>query len=352
MHYTAAILAFAFVGSSSAWWHNNSTAVPVGSASGVSPPNPPTTSSRGGHPSGVPSGHGPHSSHGLSTGVSPSMPGNSGSIQPSNPTGASTSGHGPYPSHGLSTGVSPSVPGASGSKYPSKPPGASASGHPSKPTGDSGSSHPSKPTGASGSGNGGSPPVSSRPPPKTTSITVPGIPSKTTKTHFITTTMTETITKFVPCSTAIATDNGHTYYSSSLTTSLTSSTTVSVITEYTVYCPAPTKDSGMPGGKGPASAPSSFPTDAPGSGSSNGDGSQGENCPPAETVYRTVEIYKTVTVGGDAGSSQTQIPGSPGSSGSPTLPFPSGDGNGAAKPTGTGAHGRGKETSKPTATHI
>ncbi|KAL9101271.1 MAG: hypothetical protein Q9163_003443 [Psora crenata] len=282
MHYAAAIMAFALAGSSSAWWHNNSTVVPVGSASGVSP-KPPTTGTGTSYQSGVPSGHGP------------------------------------YPSHGLGAGVSPSIPG------------------------EPGTGQPSKPTGASGSGHGASLPVTTSPPAKTTSITIPGIPSKTTKTVIITTTMTETVTKFVPCSTAVATSNGHTFYSSSLTTSMATSTVTAVVTEYTVYCPAPTQAEGTPtAGESPASAPGSVATNVPGSGSgadsSNSGGSHGDNCPTAQTV----SVYITVTV--PAGGPQTQAPGSP------RPPYPSGDGDGAVHPSGTDVHGTGKGWAFPTGT--
>ena len=229
MHYAAFIVALALAESSQAWY-NNSTAIPVGSASGVSSSNPTSTGTIRVYASGA------------------------------------SSGLGSYPSKSLSTGGS----------FPL--------------------------SGASGSGYGGPPPVTPSSPPMITSVTVPGVPTTITLTNLITTTGTEIITKFVPCSTAVATSGGHTFYSSSLTTSLVTSAATSIITEYTVICPAPTSSPGS------------------GSGSANGGGSSGETCPQAETVYQTVEVVKTVTVMAPAGQPQTQIPDLPVSSGSASSP--------------------------------
>ncbi|KAL9609859.1 MAG: hypothetical protein Q9167_005403 [Letrouitia subvulpina] len=194
----------------------------------------------------------------------------------SNPRGTKPSdGHHPYPGTALHTG---GVPYPTGGSHPHGtgvyPPG---NGHPT------------------GTG-GGSPPTSLPPaPPVTTTIYGPGS-TTSTSTIIGTTTVVSTITKFVPCSSPVATAAGTTYYSTSLTKSLSLTTITSTTTGYVVVCPTPTPGHGSLPGTGndtPAGCPAPTATIT--------------TCPvgagkPAETVYST--IYSTLII--NAGSSPSK----------------------------------------------
>ena len=289
MRYAPAIVAFALVGiSSSAWLPNNSTAILVGSASGVSPPNPPTTGTSSDHPPII-------------------IP----------------SGHGPDPSHGISTGFYPSISGSSGS------------GHPS------------------GSGYNDQPHATLIPTTKTVSVGAPGITSTITQTHYITTTKATYITKFVPCSTAVATKDGHTYYSSSLTTSVVPTTLTSVIIEYTVLCPTsvPKHGSNSGSGSGTGSDSDPYPGSVDGASKPIHNSPSSPNRPDSPSIPNSPD-NPTESEPGHQGPYHPppSVPPFPRPSNSESHHYPSGSGTGKPKPTGTGAHGTGKGAAHPTGT--
>lgn len=314
MQLKSTLIVLAVVSLTSAWPHlpNNSTTIPSSSAS-----SSPSASS------GVSSSH---------------LPSGSGSSKPGS---VSVTGTG-----------SQSIPSGTGSSKPGSG-SATGTGTISIPSGtgiipSSSGSH----AGPTGTGHGGNPPITSQAPPtKTNTVTSTGAPHPMTKTKYITSIYTSTITRFVPCSTAVATYDGTTYYSSSLTTSLTTSTYTSVIPEYTVVVPAPGK-----GGEHPA----------------DNNGAEGV-CPPASTVYVTVTAGPDGSIKSPAPISPG-APGGPGASGHdgkpqpphrkpsdlPPYPLPSGSNpssqagsTGAHRPTGSNPSnpsGTGAQPSKPTAT--
>ena len=386
MHYAAAFIALAV--STAAWpqSHNNSSTVTVsGSSSNTKPSFVNTGTIRS---SSLPSGSSPSSRYVHSTGAS--VPKSSAAKTGITYSSGLPSGRLSSSTYIHSTGASVSKPSAinTGIKHSSGLPfGYSSSSNHVRSTGSSlpapsasASSNTGHQTiGASGTGHGHPPPATTQgPPPKTIHVTVPGIPSASTKTNLITTTSTAFITKFVPCSSAVATQSGTTYYSSSLTTSVATSTMSAVITEYTVLCPAPTAAGSSPaqgsGSQGQSSGSSE--NSNPGSSGNSNAGSAGEICAPASTVYHTV--YVTVT--GPVAGSRTEVSGSPSSPGSAnsqpqppfqsqpnvapfplasnhhTAPLPSGSGTGTARPSGTGAYITKKSSStgvaKPTGSSL
>ena len=277
-----------------------------------------------------------NSTTGVLSGSSSIIKSSSISTKPIHPSGSlsrTPSGSISFTSHTLSTGVPLPRPSGSGS-----------------------GNHGHHTTGASGTGHGGVPidPTQSVPP-KTTRITIPGIPSTTTETHLVTATSTTIVTKFVPCSTPIATQSDTTYYSSSLTTSVITSTTTTVLTEYTVLCPTP---KGYDGHSKDGSQGQDVYGQASSSGQGSNSGSYDNSCPSASTVYHTVYV----TVNAPAGSLQTDISSSPSSPDSPdsqhkppfqsqsnkapfpqpsnqhTAPLPSGSGTATLQPSSTGAY--------------
>lgn len=175
------------------------------------------------------------------------------------------------------------------------------------------------------------PPGGSPKPPLSTGISATAMTSLSTgassvNTDVTVTTITDTITKtrFVPCSTPVATEDGHTYYSTWLTTSIWETTTCYPVTQ-TIIPPTPpsyhcTKAGDcpeIPGQSGcpPAATvtvtirecgphctnapPNSVPTDTPKSGPSEHPGNViPGNCPDCRTLTFT-DIYggkKTIVV--------------------------------------------------------
>lgn len=291
-----------------------------------------------------PSGHGPYT-HSSGTGV----------IQ--HPSSVLPSGHGSY-THPAGTGVVPHPSGTgSGHSTYTEPSGTGVVPHPS---GTGVGPHPSgtgvEPSGTGPRGTGShpevTPPVSV--PPKTITITR-DVPSTTTITHVYTSTVVQTITTFVPCSTPIATQDSSTLYSSYLTVSYSTITVTYTSTSYEVVIPRTTPSGSKPtGGSGygpgysavPGASPSNAVGHNQGSGSGNNGGSgnnhggSGNNhggstvtivpiagtdaipsyaphtsyapqvgsCPPAEVVYSTVVIEITKTIEAPGSHHQTPCP--------------------------------------------
>ncbi|SLM36829.1 hypothetical protein LPUS_06516 [Lasallia pustulata] len=142
-----------------------------------------------------------------------------------------------------------------------------------------------------------------------------------------TTTIVSTITKFVPCSTAVATSGTKTYYTTSLTASYSVTAITSTITGYQVICPTTTNPV--------APAAITFPPNTV-YGSATG------TCPPAQTVYSTVAVYITVTAGAVS-------PGSPGSAGGSAAGSASASAPGPASASGS-ASGPGSASITTTST--
>lgn len=117
-----------------------------------------------------------------------------------------------------------------------------------------------------------------------------------TSTHYGTTTEVNTVTKFVPCSTPIATSAGSTYYSSYLTASSYTTTNTITTTAYAVVCPtaAPAHET-TPGSESYTHGPESGPahTALP---PKTLYGSASGTCPPEKTVYSTLVATSTYTV--------------------------------------------------------
>ena len=165
--------------------------------------------------------------------------------------------------------------------------------HPPFPTG-TGHGHPPFPTGTghgTGYGTGhGKPPLS-------TGHHGPHKPPVSV------TTITETISRtiFVPCSTPVVSEKGHTYYSTWLTTSIWTTTTCYSVSQ--PLLPSPTSSPGCPGGPGCSETfpePSPEPSPEPGTETEPtpslptsldafpGPSSSSPNCPLAATVTVTV----------------------------------------------------------------
>ncbi|KAL8647757.1 MAG: hypothetical protein Q9210_005365, partial [Variospora velana] len=212
----------------------------------------------------------------------------------------------------------PVLPPTTGVSHPTGLPNPGA-GIPHPP--GTGISHPPGTPGSYPTGTGHPLPPTTLPIPPISTTTRYG-PGSTTSTSTIvgTTTYVSTITKFVPCSTPVATAASSTYYSTYLTTSYSVSTITAVTTGYVVICPTPTPGSGT---SGSGSSPISAPLD----------------CPPAVTVTATQTIYlpapsAPASHGGNGESSSSGSSGSHGGSHHPPVPGPSGNGN----DNGSGGH--------------
>jgi hypothetical protein len=294
-----------------------------------------------------PSGSGSGSGSGYPSGQgSYTYPSGTGVIQ--HPSSVLPSGHGPY-THPAGTGAVPHPSGSgSGHSTSTEPSGTGVVPHP----GGTGV----EPSGTGPRGTGSvpvvTPPVSE--PPTTITITR-DVPSTTTITHVYTSTVVQTITTFVPCSTPIATQGSSTFYSRYLTISYSTITVTYTSTSYEVVHPRTTPSDSKPtGGSGYGPGYSSVPGASPsnavghhqGSGSGNNGGSdntvpgsgpnhggatvtivpiagtnaipsyaphtsyapQVGSCPPAEVVYSTVVIEITKTVGSPGSDHQTPCP--------------------------------------------
>ncbi|KAL9640676.1 MAG: hypothetical protein Q9204_000611 [Flavoplaca sp. TL-2023a] len=249
-----------------------------------------------------------------------------------------------------STVVAPStdgVPHPTGGPLPPNPVHPPGTGiQPPKPT--------SPPTGTSGSISPTTTPV---PPVITKTVYGPGT-ATITQTFIGTTSITSTITRFLPCSTPVATMGSYTYYSTSLTTSLSLTTFTAETTSYVVICPTPTpwSGSGISGNHPDFSSPN-FPSSPIVNPSA---------CPPAVTITHTVYLPAPSPPAGHAsgsgngmasgnekgsgqgsgsapdsnnGSKKPQHPpvNPPGSyHPNPPAPYPSSNGTRPAHPTGSG----------------
>lgn len=230
-----------------------------------------------------------------------------------------------------------------------------------------------KPTGSgigpTGTGNGASP-ASTSGPLTTTITTTSDVTSTVTSTLYDTTTLTSTITKYVPCSSPIATAGTSTYYSTSLTTTYSVTTVTQTSTTYQVICPSTTSGAGSPpaipfvptGGSIVLESPGTAPTSTPVGGESGGvggatntaygsmptlgsgpggysgiPGSPSNGCPAVQTVTSTLQV--TVTVTSTAGAGESGSGNAPFSTQAGTAPFPlpSGSGSAVPFPSGTGA---------------
>jgi hypothetical protein len=94
------------------------------------------------------------------------------------------------------------------------------------------------------------------------------------------------VTTFVPCSTAVLTQGGSTFYSTWLTTS-TYTTTTCITTTIPQITQPPAVTSASPNGY--PNGYNSYPNGSPNGGSPNGPAAPGGSCPPASTV--TVTVY-------------------------------------------------------------
>ncbi|KAL9000234.1 MAG: hypothetical protein Q9169_001136 [Polycauliona sp. 2 TL-2023] len=228
---------------------------------------------------------------------------------------------------------------------------------------------PPKPTSyPTGTGGGGVPPVTIPTPPVITkTIYGPGT-ATITQTIVGTTSITSTITRFVPCSTPVATLGSSTIYSTSLTTVLSLTTIIAETTGYVVVCPTPTPDSG-----------SGSSSSHPGPGSLNSPSCPipaSPACPPAVTVTQTIYLAAPSSPAGPGSAPGNGIVGGNGNgsgSGSgnnhgtgsnppyhapihapgpnhpnlPSAPYPSGNGTQPIHPTGTGKGPVVSGTAKP-----
>ncbi|CAF9940587.1 MAG: hypothetical protein ALECFALPRED_008763 [Alectoria fallacina] len=161
-----------------------------------------------------------------------------------------------------------------------------------------------------------------------------------TSTLFDTTTLTSTITKYVPCSSPIATVGSSTFYSTSLTTTYSITTVTQTSTTYEVICPsttgpgvggpAPTGGAGSPpyipvvptGGSIALESPGAGPTSTPiggesGAGSGSGSGSPGSPGAPGEGGA-TNTAYGSIPTSGSGSGGYPGVPASP-SNGCPAV---------------------------------
>ena len=195
-----------------------------------------------------------------------------------------------------------------------------------------------------------------------------------TVTHTGTTTATKIITDYVPCSSAVGTASGSTYYSTYLTVSYHTATVTATTTEVEVICPATSVPAGT--GNSPYS-PESTGSNSPYANEHNNGGYGSESssygaiptsslyghpspdypastvygpgskptagtCAPSETtVYSTIVVTKTAdadyapTYGAEHNAPYPYQPGH-GNGGSPYYPVGSGTGS-VYLPTGTGS---------------
>lgn len=208
-------------------------------------------------------------------------------------------------------------------------------------------------------GTGGALPLPTVPVPPVITKTIYGPGTATiTQTFVGTTSIVSTVTKFVPCSTPVATVGSSTYFSTSLTTLLSLITITTETTSYVVVCPTPTPESGSRNSDSHPVLGSSNCLSCPVLALSA--------CPPVATITQTIYLPAPSLSAGHGSASGSGIangkgngsgPGSgsaPGSnSGSnnpqhppifppgpyhpnPPAPYPSGNGTQPVHPTGTG----------------
>ncbi|KAI4284420.1 MAG: hypothetical protein L6R38_001426 [Xanthoria sp. 2 TBL-2021] len=208
-------------------------------------------------------------------------------------------------------------------------------------------------------GTGGTLPLPTVPVPPVITKTIYGPGTATiTQTFVGTTSIVSTVTKFVPCSTPVATAGSSTYFSTSLTTILSLTTITAETTSYVVVCPTPTPESDSSNSDshpvlGSPNCPSCPILDP-------------SACPPVATITQTIYLPAPSPPAGHgsasgnsiangngngSGSGSGSAPGTNGGSNNPQhppifppgpyhpnppAPYPPGNGTQPVHPTGTG----------------